>query len=180
MYKKLGLVGIFAGVLLTTSVANAIPVTDTIDQNIFLDTGDSYSYTHNLLDDGFNLGTAKSGTIDIQFTDDRDSAWEVISIVVDAFDFDTGGLSISSSARSYSSALEVNALAEVNSSGMLDITISSLWGDFYIGQSILTVESIGGGSILASDTNSVPEPGVLGMLAIGLLGIGVAGRRAKN
>ena len=179
MYKKIGIAGIFAGALLTTTVANAIPVVDTIDQNVFLETGDLYSYTHNLLDNGFNLGTATSGTIEVQFSDDADAAWEVILIVVDEFDFDTGGLSISASASSYSSELEVNALAEVNSSGMLDITIASLWGDFYIGQSVLTVETIGGGSILTSEANSVPEPSILALLSLGLFGIGVA-RRKKS
>jgi hypothetical protein len=179
MYKKMGIAGIFAGILLATTAANAIPVVDTIDQNIFMQTGDIYSYTHNLLDDDFNLGAATSGTIEVQFSDDVDKAWEVILIVVDKFDFDTDGFSISTSANSYSSALEVNALAEINSTGMLDITIASLWGDFYIGKSILTVEAIDQ-SISTAEVSSVPEPGVLGMLGLGLLGIGVARRISKT
>lgn len=180
MYKKIGIASIFAGILLTTSVANAIPVIDTMDLDVSLGTGDSYGYTHNLLDDGFIKGTATSGTIEVEFSDDADSAWEVILIVVDEFDFDTGGLSISTTANSFSNELEINALAEVNSSGMLDITIASLWGDFTIGQSILTVETTGGGSILTSDVNSVPEPGILGLLALGLLGIGVTRRKSRS
>ena len=169
MYKKIGIAGVFAGVLLTTTVANAIPIVDTIDQNVFLQTGDSYSYTHNLLDDGFDLGTATGGTIEIQFSDNTDSAWEVILIVVEEFDFDTGGILISTAASSFFGDLEVNALAQVNSVGMLDITISSWWGDFSVGQSVLTVE-----------VNSVPEPGVLGMLGLGLLGLGVARQMRKT
>lgn len=179
MFKKIGIAGVFACFLLKATTANAIPVVDTIDQDVFMQTGDSYSYTHNLLDDGFNLGTATSGNIEVQFSDDADSAWEVILIVIDKFDFDTGGLSISASANSFSNELEVNALAEVNSSGMLDITIASLWGDFYIGQSVLTVEAIGQ-SVSTSDVSSVPEPGILGMLGIGLLGIGAARRMSKT
>lgn len=169
MYKKIGIAGIFAGVLLTTTVANAIPIVDTYDVNTSLQTFESVSYTHNLLDDGFDLGTATSGTIEVQFSENADSAWEVILIVVDKFDFDTGGILISTAASSFFGDLEVNALAQVNSVGMLDITIASLWGDFYVGQSVLTVE-----------TNSVPEPGVLGMLGIGLLGLGVARRMRKT
>jgi hypothetical protein len=191
MFKKIGVVSFLAGILFATTAANAIPivdVVDTFDNNGFLHTGDSIGYTHNLLDNGFITGTATGGTLEIQFSDDTsdagiwrdESAWEVILITVDNFDFDTGGLSISTTAQSFSNELEVNALAKVNSSGMLDIAITSLWGDFIIEKSILTVdgEITGGGSILTSEVSSVPEPGILGMLAIGLIGIGLARRKA--
>lgn len=169
MFNKIGIAGIFAGVLLTTTVANAIPIVDTIDQNVILQTGDSFSYQHDLTDDGFELGTATSGTIEIQFSDNTDADWEVILIVVDKFDFDTGGILISTAASSFFGDLQVNALAQVNSVGELDITIYSWWGDFTVGQSVLTVE-----------VNSVPEPGVLGMLGLGLLGLGVARQMRKT
>ena len=156
MYKKIGIAGVFAGVLLTTAAANAIPIVDTMYVNTSLQTGESVSYIHDLRDDGFDLGTATSGTIEILFSDNTDSAWEVILIQVEAFDFDTGGLLISSSASSFFGDLQVNALTQINSDGMLDITIKSWWGDFTVGQSVLTVEA-----------NSVPEPGVLGMLGLG-------------
>ena len=168
MYKKIGIAGVFAGVLLTTAAANAIPIVDTMYVNTSLQRGESVSYTHDL-GDSFDLGTATSGSIEILFSDNTDSAWEVILIQVEAFDFDTGGLLISSSASSFFDDLEVNALAQVNSVGELDITISSWWGDFSVGQSVLTVE-----------VNSVPEPGVLGMLGLGLLGLGVARQMRKT
>lgn len=170
MFNKIGIAGIFAGVLLTTTVANAIPIVDTYDVNTSLQTGDSVSYTHDLTDGyGFDLGTATSGTIEIEFSENTDSAWEVILIVVDKFDFDTGGILISTAASSFFGDLQVNALAQVNSVGELDITIYSWWGDFTVGQSVLTVE-----------VNSVPEPGVLGMLGLGLLGLGVARQMRKT
>ena len=169
MFNKIGIAGIFVGALLTTTVANAIPIVDTYDVNTLLQTGDSVSYTHDLTDNDFELGTATSGTIEIQFSDNTDSAWEVILIVVEEFDFDTGGILISTAASSFFGDLEVNALAQINSVGELDITIYSWWGDFSVGQSVLTIE-----------TNSVPEPGVLGMLGIGLLGLGVARRMRKT
>jgi hypothetical protein len=125
-----------------------------------------------LTDDGFDLGTATSGSIEILFSDNTDKAWEVILIQVEAFDFDTGGLLVASSAYSYYGDLQVNALSQINSDGMLDITIKSWWGDFTVGQSVLTID---GGII-----NSVPEPGVLAMLAIGLLGFGIAGQKRKT
>lgn len=178
MFKKIGVLSFLAGILFATTAANATPivdVVDTFDNNGLLHTGDSIGYTHNLLDNGFITGTATGGTIEVLFSDDTSdggywgSAWEVILIVVDDFDFDTGGLSISTTAKSFSNELEVNALAEINSSGMLDIAITSLWGDFTIEKSILTVDRE-----ITSEVSSVPEPGVLGMLAIGLLGIGLA------
>jgi len=170
MYKKMGIAGIFAGVLLTTTAANAIPIVDTFAVNTTLQTGESVSYTHDLTDaDGFDLGTVTSGTIEIEFSDNTDSAWEVILIVVEEFDFDTGGILISTAASSFFGDLEINALTQINSVGELDITIYSWWGDFTVGQSVLTLE-----------TNSVPEPGVLGMLGIGLLGLGVARRMRKT
>ena len=169
MFNKIGIAGIFAGVLLTTTVANAIPIVDTFDVNTSLQTGDSVSYTHDLTDDNFDLGTATSGTIEIEFSDNTDADWEVILIVVEEFDFDTGGILISTAASSFFGDLEINALTQINSVGELDITIYSWWGDFTVGQSVLTLE-----------TNSVPEPGVLGMLGIGLLGLGVARRMRKT
>jgi len=173
MFKKIGLATTFIGVLLTTSTAHAIPIVDTVDQNAYVGWGETYSYTHNLLDDSaFTLGTAISGTIKIQIYDDKRDGWfksEGILIVVDDFDFDTGGIMLSAS--TFANNVEVNALAKINSSGMLDISISSLWGDFYVGQSILTIET--------ADV-SVPEPGILGLLSLGLLGFGVTYRLRKS
>ncbi len=178
MYKKIGKYGVFAGILFAVTAVNAIPIVDTVDQDVYLQTGDSFSFTHNLLDYGFELGTATSGTIEILFSD-NDSAWEVIQIQVEALAFDTGGFLVTSSANSFYGDLQVNALTQINSDGMLDITIKSWWGDFSVGQSVLTID--GGIAALSGDiVNSVPEPGVLGMLAIGLLGLGVAGRKRKT
>ena len=173
MFKKIGLAATFISILLATSTAHAIPIIDTVDQNAYVGWGDTHSYTHNLLDDtAFTLGTAVSGTINIQIFDDTDSGWfqgEGILIVVDDFDFDTGGIILSAS--TFANEIEINALAKINNSGMLDISISSLWGDFYVGQSILTIET--------ADV-SVPEPGILGLLSLGLLGFGVTYRLRKS
>lgn len=179
MYKNMRKFGVFAAILLATTAANAIVIVDTVDQNVNLQTGESYSFSHNLLDDGFDLGTATSGSIEILFSDNTDKAWEVILIQVEAFDFDTGGLLIASSAYSYYGDLQVNALSQINIDGMLDITIKSWWGDFTVGQSVLKID--GGIVALSGDIiNSVPEPGVLAMLAIGLLGFGIAGQKRKT
>ena len=159
----------FAGALLMATVAHAVPIIDTIHQNVYVGWFSSYEYTHDLTevnDEPFTLGTAESGSIAVSFSDDGDRFWEVILIQIDQFDFDTGGIIFSAS--SFYNELEVNALAQINSTGMLDITIRSLAGDFYVGQSVLTIE-----------TASMPEPGILGIASLGLLGIGAACRIRK-
>ena len=65
----------------------------------------------------------------------------------------------------------MNALAQINDIGSLDITIQSLWGDFYVGQSILTVETA---------AIAVPEPTILGLLGLGLFGLVMVRRIQKN
>jgi hypothetical protein len=179
MFKKFGLAGILVGILITSTTANATVITDTITQTEFVGWWDSYSYTHDLTDDGFNPGTttATGGTIKIQFSDDGGffDLWETILIVVDEFDGDTGG--VIGSASSFVNEIEVEALAQINSAGTLDVTIQSVFGDFFVGESVLSV-NINDTSNDASA--SVPAPGILGMLGLGLLGIGVAGRIRKT
>lgn len=172
MFKITGLISTFACVLLATTAANAVPIIDTIDQNVLVDTQSPYTYTHDLNDDGFTLGTATSGTISIQFSDDiltnaADDGWEAILIRVENFATDTGG--ILDSARLFNNGLEVNALAQINAFGTLEVTVSSLFGDFYVGQSVLTVNAA-----------QVPEPGILALLGFGFLGFGLARRVRKS
>ncbi len=179
LFKNFGLAGAFVGILLTSTTANATVITDTIDQNQFVGWGGSYSYTHDLTDNDFIPGTttATGGTINIQFSDDGGffDLWESILIVVDEFDGDTGG--IIGSASSFVNEIEVEALAQINSAGTLDVTIQSLFGDFFVGNSVLSVSTNGTSNDASA---SVPAPGILGMLGLGLLGIGVAGRMRKT
>lgn len=141
--------------------ANAGLIVDTVEQNVFVGWGGSHSYTHDINDDGFSLGSALSATLEVEIADDSSFDFpEFIAFIVEGFDFDTGGLTFGTT---FLGDLEINALGFLNADGFLDVTITSIFGDFYVGKSTLTVQ--------------VPEPATLALLGFGLVGIGMARRR---
>ncbi len=150
------------------SISSAGIITDTVYQSVRLDTWDSHSYTHSLLDDGFTPGAdvVVDGTLAIDIFDDRDYWPEIVIFTVEAFDLDTGGFTFGSA---FFGDLEVNALSAINADGLLDVTITSFFGDFYVGNSVLTV-----------NTQSVPTPPLLLLMSLGLMGLGVIRRRKSK
>jgi len=144
-------------------------IVDTIDLNKYVGFWQNHSYFHNINDNGFNLGTAISGSLAINVYDDNrndcfgfcSDLGEIILYTVEAFDFDTGAITFGN----LNANLGVNALAEINSDGFLDMKISSLFGDFYIGSSVLTINTV-----------EVAEPASFALLALGLIGLGFARR----
>jgi hypothetical protein len=149
--------------------AGAAPITDTISQDAYVTFFGSHTYTHDITDDGFVPGSAISGSLQISIYDDArdrfDLLPELVLVIVDSFDFDSGGLTFGN----FDNSLGVQALGSLNADGMLQVTVQSLWGDFRVGESILSVE-----------VSEVPVPGTLGLLGAGLAALGLARRKAAR
>ena len=149
--------------------AGAATITDTISQDAYVTFFGSHTYTHDITDDGFVPGSAISGSLQISIYDDArdrlDFLPELVLVIVDSFDFDTGGLTFGA----FGDSLGVQALGSLNADGLLQVTVQSLWGDFRVGESILSVE-----------VSEVPVPGTLGLLGAGLAALGLARRKAAR
>ena len=149
--------------------AGAATITDTIIQDAYVSFLGSHTYTHDITDGGFVPGSAISGSLQISIYDDArdrfDFLPEVVLVIVDSFDFDSGGLTFGN----FDNSLGIQALGSLNADGLLQVTVQSLIGDFRVGDSVLSVE-----------VSEVPTPGTLGLLGAGLVALGLVRRKAAR
>lgn len=168
-----------AALIGAAGTANAVPATwvDHIDfnPNVYVGFWDSYSYTHNVVDEGFTPFTDDIYSYDLSLNlfDDGDRGDELVKIDVLGLTGDTYALDLSGTEFGGWSLL---GHIQLLLTGTYSVSIESYWGDFYLGDSTLTVwgEELGGDSV------SVPEPATLGLLSLALLGFGAVSRKRNK
>lgn len=141
--------------------------------------GDSYQYQHNITDgvDGFRAGIDSIGSASLSIWLLDDSFFGDIPLLGDAeetvgFRFDNGAWTSSRSVDSAFWSLDQFdfTVSSLLSDGLLNVIIWANSGDFLFGGSVLSV---------SGERTSVPEPGTLGLLGLGLLATGFAKRRRR-
>jgi uncharacterized protein with beta-barrel porin domain len=154
------------------AAVHAVPVTFTDvvggSENI-LSQGQTYSFTHNINDNGFNSGTdaITSADIYISLFDDLDNAAEKVKIKFD-------NLTIENNMEvDYAAYHFLVASSMLQSDGLLNVSLNVVAGDFYFFGSRLEVDAN------RTAPAAVPEPTTFAMLGMGLLGLGLVARRKR-
>jgi PEP-CTERM motif len=178
MKKLLALVVLTLG-FAASAQADYIPAswTDTVtftgsQGGVYLGSYASYPYTHNLTDNGFRplYDVITSFALNINLKDDSGyDAVETAYIDIPGATGDSYVYNFGLSGAEYG-GWSIAGVLQLNLLGTLSVTISSITGDFILQNSTL----------VARGYANVPEPGVLGLLGIGLLGMALSMRRRKS
>lgn len=159
-----------------TSV-NALPITFTDivapKEDVYLSSfwNPSRTFSHNIIDDGFNPATdaITSAIIDISLADD----WDILRVIGEAVRIKLDNITVANSVEVNDGLYHFNvSFASLQPDGKLDLTLKALSGDFLYSGSSLTVT--------ADRPEAVPEPGTLALMGIGMVGMAFAVRRKKT
>ncbi len=171
--------GFIAALMLSAPMlANAYTWTNVVDFNPDpqITPSSSFSYAHDLTTSGFNpaIDTATDYDLTIYLTDSGRDWFDVVRVDQPGSWFtDGGGAFFNWSYASVTTEASYSGLVRLNDNGILNITVESLFGSFYLDASELVVTGNQGGA-------SVPEPNSLALLAAGILGIVVMRRKVAR
>jgi len=149
-------------------IAGAIPCswTDTKDfSDHYIGWYESYSYTHDITDDGFVPGSAivTSYSLSISLYDDG-GKWDSGEIAYISQPGLLGDAIYDFSFTSMTTGWSLAGIIDLSLDGILGVKICSAWGDFYLAESVLSAEG-------CCDSAPVPEPATILLMGVGLLGL---------
>jgi hypothetical protein len=180
MKRLMALAALMLGYVVSAQAA-FIPATWTDTKNfgsgVTVGPATSFTYVHDLTDNGFTPfpgGYINDFQLSINLKDDASDPWYSLPeiAVVSLFGGLTSGVVSSFGWSNVNFGWSILGSVELSFLGTLTVTVSSLIGDFVVTGSNLVANG-------AIDSKQVPEPGALGLLGIGLLGMAVTMRRRK-
>jgi len=168
-----------AGAIAAPAVSSAAPIIDVVNPpDVLITTYKSFSYTHNIVDNGYVPGMPiASASLEIVLKDNLDLLGENVRFFFDGI---YGGSvhDVPWTFRFGPSTYTFSVAASLVSDGLLNVSLNLGCHLDVFGFCLLPQDVIFDRSTLTVDVARVPEPATLGMLGIGLLGL--AGMRRRR